>query len=137
MKTRFTPVLFLFFFIDILIAQTDIPQDYLSAEFHKTRREALREVMPANSVAVFFSNPIRNRSNDVDFVYHQDPNFYYLTGLKEPHSVLVIYAEEQEEKGKKFNEALYVYERGERYKIYMGDVVGVKGAKEDLGFTNV
>ncbi len=93
--------------------------------------------MPENSVAVFFSNAVRNRANDVDFLYHQDPNFYYLTGLKEPHSVLVIFSEEQEENGKTFNETLYVYERGERYKTYNGQGVGVKGAIEDLGFTNV
>ena len=127
----------LFLIISQAEAQNDIPTDYLDADFHKSRREALRAAMPENSVAVFFSNPIRNRANDVDFVYHQDPNFYYLTGLKEPHSVLVIYAEEQVKDGEKFNETLYVYERGARYKIYMGDGVGVKGAKEDLGFVNV
>jgi Xaa-Pro aminopeptidase len=30
--------------------------------------------MPKNSVAVFFGNPVRNRANDVDYVY-QDPDF--------------------------------------------------------------
>ena len=93
--------------------------------------------MPDNSVAVFFSNPIRNRSNDVDYVYHQDPNFYYLTGLKEPHSVLVIYAEDQQEAGMTFNETLYVYERSEHAQRYMGKGVGVEGAKEQLGFMHV
>ena len=137
MRNRIIVSLLLFLFIGQIEAQNDKPGDYLDAEFHKTRREALRAEMPKNSVAVFFSNPIRNRANDVDFVYHQDPNFYYLTGLKEPHSVLVIYAEEQQKDGKKFNETLYVYERGARYKIYMGEGVGIKGAKEDLGFSNV
>ena len=137
MRNRIIVSLLLFLFIGQIEAQNDKPGDYLDAEFHKTRREALRAEMPKNSVAVFFSNPIRNRANDVDFVYHQDPNFYYLTGLKEPHSVLVMYAEEQQKDGKKFNETLYVYERGARYKIYMGEGVGIKGAKEDLGFSNV
>ena len=137
MRNRIIVSLLLFLFIGQIEAQNDKPSDYLDAEFHKTRREALRAEMPKNSVAVFFSNPIRNRANDVDFVYHQDPNFYYLTGLKEPHSVLVMYAEEQQKDGKKFNETLYVYERGARYKIYMGEGVGIKGAKEDLGFSNV
>jgi Xaa-Pro aminopeptidase len=44
--------------------------------------------MPNNSVAVFFL--VRNRTNDVDYVYHQDPDFFYLTGYKEPNSVLVF-----------------------------------------------
>ena len=69
------------------------PTDYLSKEFHKNRRDALRSKMPANSVAVIFANPVRNRANDVDFVFHQDPNFYYLTGYREPNAVLVLFSE--------------------------------------------
>ncbi len=137
MRTKFYMALLLFLVLNQIQAQKDIPDDYLDSDFHKSRREALRSKMPENSVAIFFSNPIRKRANDVDFVYHQDPNFYYLTGLKEPHSVLVVYSDKQEKYGKNFNESLYVYERGERYKIYMGEGVGVKGAITDLGFTNV
>ena len=137
MRTKFILTFLLLIVVNQIQAQKDIPNDYLSSDFHQSRRDALRADMPANSVAVFFSSPIRNRANDVDFVYHQDPNFYYLTGLKEPHSLLVVYSEEQEKGGVKFKESLYVYERGERYKIYMGEGVGVKGAKETLGFTNV
>lgn len=55
----------------------------LSGDFHKNRRLELRQKLPPNSVAVFFSSPVRNRANDVDYVYHQDPNFYYLTGWNE------------------------------------------------------
>jgi Xaa-Pro aminopeptidase len=61
------------------MAQNDAPSDYLSAQFHKERREALRSKMPNNSLAVFFGNPVRNRANDVDYVYHQDPDFYFRT----------------------------------------------------------
>ena len=67
------------------------PADFLKAEFHKTRRDAVRDKMPANSVAAFFTNPVRNRANDVDYVYHQDPDLYYLTGYREPHAVLLIF----------------------------------------------
>jgi Xaa-Pro aminopeptidase len=118
------------------VAQSDLPQDYLNSEFHKARREALRKSMPANSVAVFFANPVRNRANDVDFLYHQDPNFHYLTGLNDPHSVLVIFSEDQEEQGHTFDETLYVYERSARRKIYLGEGIGVSGAKDKLGFTH-
>jgi Xaa-Pro aminopeptidase len=88
-------------------------------------------------VAVFFANPVRNRANDVDFLYHQDPNFHYLTGLNDPHSVLVIFSEDQEEQGHTFDETLYVYERSARLKIYLGEGIGVSGAKDQLGFTHV
>ena len=67
------------------------PTDFLSKDFHLDRRQKLREKLPPNSVAVFFSNATRNRSNDVDYEFHQDPDFYYLTGYKEPHSLLLVF----------------------------------------------
>ena len=63
----------------------------LSFEFHKNRRIELRQKLPDNSVAVFFSSPVRNRSNDVDYIYHPDPNFFYMTGWNEPHAVLLVF----------------------------------------------
>jgi len=83
MKT-FLSLLLSFTFSLLITAQDGNPKDYLTKEFHKGRRDALRAKMPTNSVAVFFANPVRNRANDVDYVYHQDPDFYYLTGYKEP-----------------------------------------------------
>jgi len=73
----------------------DLPNDFLSKEWHKERRQKLRESMLANSVAIFFANAVRNRSNDVDYVYHQDPDFFYLTGYREPEAVLLIFKDNQ------------------------------------------
>ena len=128
---------FTVFFVCVSIAQNGNPNDYLSAQFHKERREALRAKMPQNSVAVFFSNPIRNRANDVDFIYHQDPDFYYLTGYKEPNSVLVIFSNNQTNKeGKSFTELLYVQEKNPRAEQWTGVRLGTEGAKKELGFDN-
>lgn len=119
------------------IAQNGTPNDYLSAQFHKERREALRKKMPKNTVAVFFGNAIRNRANDVDFVYHQDPNFYYLTGYKEPNCVLVIFSDDQTNKeGKTYNELIYVQEKNPRAEQWTGIRLGTEGAKKNLGFEN-
>jgi Xaa-Pro aminopeptidase len=123
------------FTLTFSVAQKGLPQDFLSAEFHKERRQAFRKKMPENSVAVFFANPVRNRANDVDYVYHQDPNFYYLTGYREPHAVLLIFSENQtNESGKIYNEVLYVQERNARAEMWNGYRLGVEGAKEKLGF---
>ena len=128
---------FTVFFVCVTIAQNGNPNDYLSAQFHKERREALRAKMPENSVAVFFGNPIRNRANDVDFIYHQDPDFYYLTGYKEPNSVLVIFSNNQTNKeGKSFHELLYVQEKNPRAEQWTGVRLGTEGAKKELGFEN-
>ena len=134
MKICLTAI-FALFTISLSFSQQGIPTDYLSAEFHKGRREALREKMPENSVAVFFANAIRNRANDVDYIYHQDPDFYYLTGYKEPNAVLVIFSEDRvNTSGKSYNEILYVQEKNARAEQWNGYRLGTEGAKTKLGF---
>jgi len=116
-----------------LFSQT--PTDFLSKDFHRGRRDALRAKMPVNSVAVLFANPLRNRANDVDYVFHQDPNFYYLTGYREPNGVLVLFSDNQtDENGVSYNEMLYVQERNARAEQWNGKRLGIEGAKEELGF---
>lgn len=125
------------FFTTVVFAQNGNPNDYLSAKFHKERREALRAKMPGNSVAVFFGNAVRNRANDVEYVYHQDPDFYYLTGYKEPNCVLVIFSDKQKnKKGEVYNEILYVQEKNPKAEQWTGIRLGVDGAKKSLGFNN-
>ncbi|WP_405606209.1 aminopeptidase P N-terminal domain-containing protein [Polaribacter sp. Asnod1-A03] len=112
------------------------PTDYLSKEFHKERRAVLRSKMPANSVAVLFANPLRNRANDVDYVFHQDPNFYYLTGYREPNAVLILFSDDiTDENGDTYNEILYVQKRDKRAEQWNGKRLGTEGAKTELGFS--
>jgi Xaa-Pro aminopeptidase len=120
----------------------ELPEDFLSKDFHKERRGKLREKLPPNSVAVFFANPTRNRSNDVDYRYHQDPTFYYLTGYKEPHSVLFIFKDKQTSKnGKVYDEIIFVQPRNENAEMWTGRRLGDAGVRTRLGleqaFNNV
>ena len=108
----------------------------LSKEFHKNNRQQLREKLPNNSVAVYFSAPVRNRANDVDFEYHQDPNFYYLTGWEEPHAVLLVYNTPQTDEQGTYNEKLYVRDRDARNEMWNGRQLGVSGALK-MGFDRV
>ncbi len=115
-------------------SQTDEPTDYLSKEFHAGRREALRKLMPENSVAVFFANPVRNYSNDVDYMYHQHPDLYYFTGYKEPDAVLFVFKEAQTDaQGKSFTELFFVQQRNAAQESWTGRRLGVEGVRSRLG----
>ncbi len=120
----------------VTFAQTDLPQDYLKSDFHNERRELLRKSMPANSVAVFFANPVRNRANDVDYIYHQDPNFMYLSGYKEPNAVLLIFSDNQVDGDVSFNELIYVQKRNPMAEMWYGRRLGVERVGSDLDFSN-
>lgn len=111
-----------------------IPTDFLSKEFHKERRAALRKSMPQNSAALLFANPVRNRANDVDYVYHQDPNFYYLTGYREPNAVLLIFTEPQLVNGQEVDELIYVQSKNPMAELWTGRRLGVAGTQATLGF---
>lgn len=128
-------ILFVAFLATSFSLFSQIPTDFLSKDFHKGRRDALRAKMPVNSVAVLFANPLRNRANDVDYIFHQDPNFYYLTGYREPNGVLVLFSDNQtDENGVSYNEMLYVQERDARAEQWNGKRLGIEGAIEELGF---
>lgn len=121
-------------FCPFLILAQDGPTDLLPPSFHKSRREALRKLMPPKSVAVFFASPIRNRANDVDYIYHQDPDFYYLTGYTEPNAVFVLFSENQKDSlGKDFNELFYAQSRDPLREQWDGKRMGAEGVKTTLG----
>ena len=134
---KFKNTLFLlltFLSINILSSQQYV--DDLGPEFHEKKRQEFRNQMPSNSIAFFFTSPIMKRSNDTDFMYHQDPNFYYLTGWKEPHGVLVIFKDNQQDNNGFFNEMLFVRERNEYREMWDGRRLGLRGAKK-MGFDRV
>lgn len=95
-------------------------KDLLDAEFYKARREMLRNKMPDSSVSILFSSPERNRSNDVDYTFHQDPSFFYLTGITEPNSVLVIFKQKQSFSGKVVDELLFIPKKNISREIWNG-----------------
>ncbi|MEJ8801283.1 aminopeptidase P family protein [Pontibacter sp. H249] len=111
----------------------DKPSDTLDKTFHQQRREQLRKQLPPRSVAVFFASPVRNRANDVDYYYHPDPDFYYLTGYKEPNAVLVLFSEPQSIDGKQTKELLFVQPNDPQYELWNGERLGVEGAASITG----
>ncbi|HEV8515081.1 MAG TPA: aminopeptidase P family protein [Cyclobacteriaceae bacterium] len=130
----FAVILSAFLFFRVSAQTSDMPNDFLTKAFYKERRQKLREKLPVNSVAVFFANPIRNRANDVDYVYHQDPDFYYLTGYKEANSLLLVFKEQQlSASGTSYNEIIFVQPRNANAEMWTGRRLGDNGVKDKLG----
>jgi Xaa-Pro aminopeptidase len=93
--------------------------------------------LPSNSISVIFSAPIRNRSNDVDHPYHQNPNFYYLTGFHEAHAVLVLLGTPIEITGSSSQEILFVRDRDPYYALWEGDIKGPEATQTEFGIDKV
>jgi Xaa-Pro aminopeptidase len=138
MKKIFLLLFCSLFLVTDIFSQDDLPNDYLSAAFHAGRRDALRKLMPANSVMAIFAFPARTFSNDVQYVYHQNPDLYYFTGYKEPHALLLIFKEPQQYKDSlQYNEVFFIQKRDPRAEQWTGRRSGIEAVKKDLGFNMV
>jgi Xaa-Pro aminopeptidase len=114
-----------------------MPKDYLTPAFHAGRRQALRDLMPSNSVAVIFSYPEEVFSRDVNYFYHPNPDLYYFSGYREPNSVLLIFKENQTDAEGSYNELFFVQHRDPQSEKWTGKRLGVEGVRSELGFKRV
>ncbi len=82
------------FFVSLSFAQElkyiEYDADFIQPTVYKARREKLMQEIGTDAVALFYAAPVRNRNWDVDYLYRQDDNFYYLTGFTEPNAILVL-----------------------------------------------
>jgi Xaa-Pro aminopeptidase len=107
--------------------------DLLPSSFHADRRKALKTLIPSGGMAVFYSGKSMVRANDVDYEFHQDPSFYYLTGLNEPNSALIIFKKPQIVGIDTISELLLIKERNENAETWVGKKLGVEGSELVLG----
>ena len=94
------------------------------------RRPQLAEfmkLMEGDSVAVIPSAREAYRSNDSNYRFRQDSDFYYLTGFDEPESIAVITP------SKEHKYTLFVRPRDPEREIWDGRRAGVEGAVSEYG----
>jgi Xaa-Pro aminopeptidase len=89
--------------------------------------EFMRRMEP-DSIAIISSAPERTRSNDTEYRYRQDSDFYYLTGFNEPESIAVIAPAHPEHKYQ-----LFVRPRDPERETWDGRRAGVEGAVTEFG----
>ncbi|MEW6734963.1 MAG: aminopeptidase P N-terminal domain-containing protein [Acidobacteriota bacterium] len=96
------------------------------ATFAARREEFLRRL--GRGGAILRSAPTTIRSNDSDYRYRQDSDFYYLTGLEEPDSVCLLLPEHPEHKF-----VLFVRPRNPERETWDGLRVGPEAACARFG----
>jgi len=99
------------------------------ASLRAARRLRLAAAMPGG-VAVIPTSPERARNRDTHYPYRFDSYFYYLTGFREPESVLVIVADP----GTAPRSILFCRERNPERETWDGFRHGPAGARERFGF---
>ena len=108
-------------------------EDRPSPDFHRGRREAVLAALPQDAVAIVVSSPARLRSNDVHYQYRQSNSLYYLTGMTEPATVLILVPAGAAVDGREVREILVVPERDPGTEAWNGRRVGAERAVAELG----
>jgi Xaa-Pro aminopeptidase len=63
----------------------------INAALFNLNREKFKKELPKNAVAIFFSNDEMPRSGDQSFPFRQNPDLFWLTGIDQEKTILVIY----------------------------------------------
>lgn len=92
---------------------------------YRQRRDILAKQLPKKSVTILLSAQPKRRSNDTEYPYRQDSNFYYLTGFKEDNAALVFV-----KKNKSVKTILFVQKKDPTMELWNGVRLGKKEAKE-------
>jgi len=70
--------------------KTHLPSSHLPLSEFTARRKRFFTSMPQNSLALFPAAIELTRSNDTEYAFCQNKNFFYLTGFNEPDAILVL-----------------------------------------------
>src|SRR6266481_5651998 len=93
----------------------------------KPQLEEFMRRMDPKSVAIIPSAREATRSNDTQYRFRQDSDFFYLTGFEEPESIAVIRPSHETKY------TLFVRPRDPEREIWDGRRAGVEGAKSQYG----
>jgi Xaa-Pro aminopeptidase len=96
------------------------------------RRATFFSLMPENSIALFSAAKEVTRSNDTEYAFCQDKNFYYLTGYNEPEAILVL-IKSNDVGIKRQQSILFNLEKNALQEIWHGRRVGQVLAVEQYG----
>ncbi|SFV56350.1 Xaa-Pro aminopeptidase [hydrothermal vent metagenome] len=90
-----------------------------------SRRTQMAKKLKKNSIALLCSANPKIRSNDTEYPYRQNSNFYYLTGFEEERSALVFIKRKE---GVEI--LLFVQPKDPQKELWSGKVLGVKEARK-------
>ena len=99
-----------------------------NAGVFQARRAKFLQAIGEGGTAILPSAPVAMRSGDVEFIYRQDNDFYYLTGFEEPESIALFSPGHPEGEF-----VMFVRPRDKERETWTGKRAGVEGAMVEYG----
>ncbi len=104
----------------------------ITANEYSQRRNKVLDAMKNNSIAVLFAGVGKKRSNDENYPFEVNRNFYYLTGINRENAVLLLVKSQDE-----VNEYLFIEEKKEAIEKWTGIRMSEEEARSISGIKNI
>jgi Xaa-Pro aminopeptidase len=98
----------------------------MQTEYRQRREQLMAKI--GSGTAIFRSAPTAVMHNDVEYIYRQDSNFFYLTGFNEAQAVAVLAPHHPEHRF-----ILFVQPKDREKEVWSGYRCGIDAAKEFYG----
>ena len=104
----------------------------IDANEYSNRRNKILTKLENNSLAILFAGQARKKSGDASFPFEVNRNFFYLTGIEQENSVLLLVKCDGE-----VSEYLFIDEKNEKVEKWTGIKMTVEEAREISGIETV
>jgi len=108
--------------------------DQINPELFISNRKRLAKALKTNSLAVFHSNDEMPRNGDCCFPFRQNSDLFYLTGIDQEQTILIVFPDCQ---NPAYKEVLFVRKTNEHIKIWEGHKYTKKEAIQTSGVKSV
>lgn len=108
--------------------------DIINQELFKINRANLALKMKKGAFAVFHSNDLMPRNGDCSYNFRQNSDFFYLTGIDQEESILLLFPDATKKEDK---EILFVKETNDHIKVWEGEKLSFYQAKVISGIENI
>ncbi len=106
----------------------------IDPELFKSNRKTFSKKLEPNAVAIFNANDEYPRNGDQFYPYRQQSDFFYLTGVDQEKSILLLALDHPEEKNR---EILFLIETNEQIAIWNGHKHTKEEARQLTGIENI
>jgi Xaa-Pro aminopeptidase len=106
----------------------------ISNEIFTNNRKSFVSRLKPKSLAIFHSNDEFPRNGDQNFLFKQNPDFFYLTGIDQEKSILILFPDCPNEL---YKEVLFLIQTNEHIAIWEGHKYTKEEASKASGINNI
>ncbi|MBC8052874.1 MAG: aminopeptidase P family protein [Sphingobacteriaceae bacterium] len=106
----------------------------IDASLFRENREKFVSKLKTNAIAIFNSNDEYLRSGDQTFPFKQNSDFFYLTGIDQEQSILILFPDCP---NLRYKEVLFLRQTNEHIAVWEGHKYTKERAREASGITSI